>query len=325
VDRRQLIAASVAGAFAFAWRPAIGAPKANARVGYLEFVRASDGERLHREFVEGLAGRGYVDGRNLRIVRRSADARSERLRSLAAELAAAKVDVILAASAEAARSAKVAAPGVATVFVISSDPVLEGLVSSLSRPQGNLTGLVTRGEDLTAKRLQILKEAFPGVRTVAIVGSNLAISRVAFDEAARLLQLEILQFPVHRSDDHRDAAAAIARSAADAVLVVEDADAVTNIGVFTRLMMATRKPAIFNADLFIEGDGWGLMSYGVSLSQQYRRAADIVARVIEGAKPSAIPVEFPTRYELVVNTRAAEEYAITLPRDFLARADRVIR
>ena len=323
VSRRKAIAASIA--LAVGWPAASGAPKANARVGYLEFVKASDGERLYREFVEGLAGRGYVDGRNLRIVRRSADARWERLRSLAPELAAAKVDVILATTPEAARSAKVGAPGIATVFVISSDPVLEGLVTSLSRPQGALTGLVTRGEDLTAKRLQLLKEAFPGIRTVAIVGSNLAMSRVAFDEPARRLQLDVLQFPVHQPDDYRDAAAAIARSTADAVLVVEDADAVTNIGVFTRLMMATRKPVMFNADVFIEGDGWGLMSYGVSLRQQYRRAADIAARLLEGVKPSAIPVEFPTRYELVVNARAAEEYSIALPREFLARADRVRR
>jgi len=323
VDRRKAIAASIA--LAVGWSTASGAPKANARVGYLEFVKASDGERLYREFVEGLADRGYVEGRNLRIVRRSADGQSERLRSMAADLAAAKVEVILAASAEGARSAKVAAPGVATVFVISSDPVLEGLVTSLSRPQGHLTGLVTRSEDLTAKRLQILKEAFPSTRTVAIVGSNLAMSRVAFDEPARRLQLEILRFPVHQFADYRDAPAAIARSAANAVLVVEDADAVTNMYAFTRLMMATRKPVMFNADVFVEGEGFGLVAYGVSLRQQYRRAADIAARLLEGAKPSAIPVELPTRYELVVNARVAEEYGITFPREFLTRADRVIR
>jgi putative ABC transport system substrate-binding protein len=323
MNRRRLIAASIA--VAFTWHPAIGAPRPNARVGYLEFVKASDGERLYREFVEGLASHGYVEGRNLRIVRRSAEGRNERLRNLAPELAAAKVDVILATSPEAARSAKNGAPGIATVFVIAADPVLEGLVTSLSRPQGWLTGLVTRGEDLTAKRLQLLKEAFPRIRRVAIVGSNLAMSRVAFDEAARRLQLGILQFPVHQFDDYRDAAAAIARSTADAVLVVEDADAVTNLYAFTRLMMATRKPVMFNADVFVEDEGWGLMAYGVSLRQQYRRAADIASRLLEGAKPSTIPVEFPTRYELVVSLRVVDEYAIVLPREFLARADRVIR
>jgi len=323
VKRRRVLAAGIA--VALAPRAAIGAAKANARVGYLEFVKAADGERLYREFVEGLASRGYVEGRNLRIVRRSADARNERLRNLAPELAAAKVDVILATSPEAARSAKVGAPGISTVFLIAADPVLEGLVTNLSRPQGSLTGLVTRGEDLTAKRLQLLKEAFPATRTVAIVGSNLSLSRVAFDEPARRLALAILPFPVHQFEDYRDAAAAIARSAADAVLVVEDADAVTNMGAFSRLMMATRKPVMFNADVFIEGEGWGLMAYGVSLRQQYRRAADLAARLLEGAKPSELPVEFPTRYELVVNLRAAEEYAIVLPREFRARADRVIQ
>jgi putative ABC transport system substrate-binding protein len=324
MDRRQAIAASMA--LAAAWSTASGAPKANARVGYLEFVKASDGETLYREFVDGLASHGYVEGRNLHVVRRSADGRNERLRNLAPELAAAKVDVILATSPDAARSAKVGAPGIATVFVISADPVLEGLVTNLSRPQGALTGLVTRGEDLTAKRLQLLKEAFPRIRTVAIVGSNLAMSRIAFDEPARRLGLVILAFPVHQFDDYRNAAAAIARSTSDAVLVVEDADEVTNLYAFTRLIMATRKPVMFNADVFVEGsEGFGLMAYGVSLRQQYRRAAAVAARLLEGAKPSAIPVEFPTRYELIVNLRVVDEYGIVLPREFLSRADRVIR
>lgn len=321
--RRRLIAASIA--VAVAWHPAIGAPRRNVRVGYLELVKESDGERLYREFVEGLQSHGYIEGRNLRMVRRSAAAQPERLRSLAPELAAAKVDVILATTAEAARSAKVGAPGIATVFVISADPVLEGLVASLPRPRGYLTGLITRGEDLTAKRLQFLKEAFPKIRTVAMVGSNLSISRAAFDDAAGRLQLSILQFPIHQFGDYRDAAAAIARSTADAVLVVEDADSVTNLYAFVRLMMATRRPVMFNADVFVEGEGFGLMAYGVSLRQQYRRAADIVARLLEGAKPSDLPVEQPTRYELVVNLRVAEEYAIVLPREFLMRADRVIK
>jgi putative ABC transport system substrate-binding protein len=324
LNRRRFIAAGIAAAID--WRVASGAPRPNVRVGYLELVKESDGERLYREFVEGLQSHGYVEGRNLRLVRRSAGARLERLRPLAAELAAAKVDVILAASTEAARSAKIAAPGIATVFVISGDPVLEGLVGSVSRPQGHLTGLTSRSEDLTAKRLQILKEAFPGIRTVGLVGTNISMSGVKFDGAARRLQLDILQFPVQQFDDYRDAAAAIARSAADAVLVVEDADAVTNLYAFVRLMMATRRPVMFNADLFVEGsEGFGLMAYGVSLRQQYRRAAYFAARLLEGAKPSDLPVEFPTRYELTVNARSAEEYSITLPREFLLRADRVIR
>ena len=201
--------------------------------------------------------------------------------------------------------------------------MLEGLVASLSRPQGGLTGLVTHGEDLTAKRLEILREAFPRIRTVAVVGSNLSVSRVNVDAAARTLQLDILQFPVHRVDDYRDAAAAIARSNADAVLVVEDADAVTGLNAFVRLMMATRRPVMFNSDVFV--DEFGLMSFGASLRQQYRRAAYLAARLLEGAKPADLPVEQPTRYELVVNLRAAEEYGIVLPRELLQRADRVIR
>jgi putative ABC transport system substrate-binding protein len=321
VARRRIV---VAGA-AITGLPALAAPRASARVGYLEQVKADDGERLYREFVEGLQAQGYVVGRNLRMVRRSADMQPERLRAHAVDLVDAKVDVILATTTEAAKAAKVAAPGTATVFVVSSDPVLEGLVKSISRPGGALTGLVTRNEDLTAKRLQILQEAFPRIRIVAIVGSNVSMAKAGYADAATRLNLAVLEFPVHRFDDYRDAAAAISRSAADAVLVVEDADAVTGLYAFTRLMMATRRPVMFNADVFVEGEGWGLMAYGPSLVQRYRRAAEIAARVLDGAKPAGIPVELPTRYELVVNLRSAEEYAIALPREFLVRADRVVR
>lgn len=321
MDRRRLVVAGIATAIS--WRAASAAPRANARVGYLELVKESDGEVLYREFVEGLQGHGYVEGRNLQLMRKSGRALPQRLRTLAAELAAAKVDVILAASIESARSAKVAAPRIPTVFVVSGDPVLEGLVASLSRPTGNLTGLITRDEELTAKRLQILKEAFPRIRTVAVVGSNLSVARTALDDAARRGQLDIVQFPVNQRDDYRDAAAAIARSNVDAVVVVEDADAVTDKTAFVRLMMAARRPVMFTSELFVEE--FGLMSFGVSLRQQYRRAAFVVARVLEGTKPSDLPVEQPTRYELVVNARSAEEYSIVLPREFLARADRVIR
>jgi putative ABC transport system substrate-binding protein len=322
VKRRSFFAAAIA---AVVCARALAAPKRDARVGYLELVDVSDGERLYREFVEGLQGHGYVEGRNLRILRKSAAGQPERLRSQAAELAAAKVDVILATGPEAAISAKVAAPRVATVFIVSADPVLQGLVASLAKPQGYLTGLMTRSEDLTAKRLQILKEAFPAIRMVAIVGSNLAVSRIEYQEPARRLQLEILQVPVHRFEDYRDGAAVIARSAADAVLVVEDIDAITNLYAFSRLMMATRRPVMFNADVFVEGEGWGLMAYGVSMKERYRRAARIAARVLEGTKPADIPVEQPTQYELVINLRVAEEYRISLPRELVTRADRVIR
>jgi putative ABC transport system substrate-binding protein len=141
-------------------------------------------------------------------------------------------------------------------------------------------------------------------------------------DSARRLQIETLQVPINEARDHREAAAAIARSAADAVLVVEEADSVASIDTFVRLMMATRRPVMFTSDIFAEK--FGLMSFGVSVREQYRRVAAIVARVIGGAKPADIAVEQPSRYELVVNLRAAEEYAIRLPREFLLRADRII-
>jgi putative ABC transport system substrate-binding protein len=325
VNRRRLLVGGIEvdTAVAIKGRLAQGAAKRDAHVGYLELVKESDGALLYREFFEEFEAAGYVSGRNLKLTRKSAGGATSRLATLAAELAALKVDLILASSTDAARSAKFGAPKTPVVFVISGDPVLEGLVKTLARPEGMLTGITTYSVDLTAKRLQILKEAFPNAHKVAVVGSSSSMSTVAVHDAARALQLEIQQYLIHATADYRDTAVAITRGTTDAVLVVENVDAVNNVGAFVRLMMATRRPVMFNSDLFV--DEFGLMSYGVSMRQQYRRAARIAARILEGAKASDTPVELPIRYELVVNARSAEEYSIVLPRGLLLRADRVIR
>ena len=320
--RRRLVLAGLAGALPVR---APAAPRSDARVGYLELVKESDGERLYRDFVEGMQAHGYAEKRNLSILRRSALAEPQKLRPHAAEFAAAKVDVIVASSTESAKAVKQAAPRTPCVFVMSGDPVFEGLVQTLARPGGMLTGVLTRGEDLTAKRLQLLKDAFPRIRTVAIVGSNVSMARLSIDAPAQGLGLAILRFPINGPMEYRDAAPAILRSGADAVLVVEDADAVINMTAFTQVVGAARRPAMFNADVFVFGEGSGLMAYGVNLGAQYRRAAALVARVLEGARPADVPVEQPTRYELVINLRVAEIGQHALPREFIARADRVFR
>ena len=301
------------------------APKADARIGYLELVKESDGERVYRDFVEGMQAHGYAEKRNLSILRRSALTEPQKLRAHAAEFAAAKVDVIVASSTESAKAVKQAAPRTPCVFVMSGDPVLEGFVQSLARPGGMLTGVLTRGEDLTAKRLELLKDAFPRIRTVAVVGSNVSMARLSIEAPAQRLGLAVLRFPINGPMEYREAAAAILRSAADAVLVVEDADTVVNMTAFTQFMNATRRPAMFNADVFVFGEGAGLMAYGVNLGAHYRRAAALVARVLEGARPADVPVEQPTHYELVINLRAAEIGQHALPPAFVARADRVFR
>jgi putative ABC transport system substrate-binding protein len=317
----------LAGLAAALARPGLAAPRANARIGYLERVKASDGELLYRDFVEAMETKGYAAGRNLRILRRSANAQPERLRVLAVELANENVDAIVATTTEAAKAAKVAAPRTPVVFVISGDPVLEGLVASIARPAGNATGLVTRGEDLTGKRLQLLKDAFPRLRTVALVGSNVSMARIDAATSAARLGIVLAPYAINHPDDYRDQAAAILRGPSEAVLVVEDADEIVGLTSFTLLMMATRRPVMYTADVFVEtaGSGAGLMAYGVSLHEQYRRVATLVARVLEGAKPADVPVEQPTRYELVINLRAAEQYGIALPREFVQLADRLIR
>jgi putative ABC transport system substrate-binding protein len=303
----------------------VGAPRANARVGYLELVKASDGERMYGEFVEAMQANGYAAGRNLTLVRRSGDNEFQRLRTFAAEMAAARVDVIVATAAESAKACKFAAPKVPAVFIVAADPVHEGLVRSMARPGGLLTGVVTRGEDLAAKRLELLKDAFPRLRTVAIVGSNVSMARTSYAQAAQRIGVAVLEYPINDPTAYREAAVEILRSASDAILVVEDADEVGNIGAFSRVMAATRRPVMYGADAFVTDDGWGLMAYGVNLRERFQRAATLVARVLEGAKPAEMPVEQPTRYELVINLRVADDYGIVLPREFVQRADRVIR
>jgi putative ABC transport system substrate-binding protein len=317
--RRVLVSLALAP---FAVRTTSAAARA-IRVGYLELLSAPDGEDLYRAFMDGMKDRGYVQGLNLEVVRRSAGGRVERLLDQASDFTAGQVDVIFAASTAGARAAKHSAPKTPAVFVMGHDPVFEGLVGSLSRPGGKLTGLTTWAADLTGKRLQILKQAFPSIRVIAVVGSHVGLSRIALDASAAKLGLSAITFPVEEYRDYGHTAAEIARSAVDAVLVAEDADAIASIEWFVRLMMATRRPVMFNCAMFAER--FGLMSYGVDLRERYRRAAGVVARVVGGANPGDIAVELPSRYELVVNLRAAEEYAIALPREFLLRADRVVQ
>lgn len=294
-----------------------------ARVGYLAFASEADGELLHRAFVEGLGARGYHEGRNLTILRRFAAAQAERLSPLAADLRAARVDVILAASAQAARHAKTGAPGIPTVFVTSADPVVEGFVASLQRPGGDQTGIHTQSAGLNAKRLEYLAQAVPGLRSVAVVGSSVSIARSSAVEAAHRLQFASATFPVHGVNDYRDAAAAIARSDVGGVLVVEDVESVIDLLAFVKLMLATRRPVMFTSDVFVEYGG--LMAFGVNLREQYANAAQITAAILEGARPSTIPVEQPSRYELVLNEPSLAAYGITLPDAFRLRVDRTLR
>jgi putative ABC transport system substrate-binding protein len=322
--RRQLMLAGLAGALA---RPVLAAPRANARIGYLERVKESDGEMLYRDFVEAMQQRGYASERNLRILRRSANAQPERLRPLAVDLANEKVDLIVATTTEAAKAVKVAAPRTPVVFVISGDPVLEGLVASIARPGGNATGLVTRSEDLTGKRLQMMKDAFPRLRTVALVGSNVSMARTEAAAPAARLGIALVPYAINHPDDYRDQAAAILRGPSDAVLVVEDADEIVGLTPFT-LPHDGHAAARDVHRRRVRRNGRqraGLMAYGVSLHEQYRRVATLVARVLEGCKAGRRPVEQPTRYELVINLRAAEQYGIALPPEFVQRADRLIR
>ena len=151
------------------------------------------------------------------------------------------------------------------------------------------------------------------------------LARPAYRNATVRLGIAVREFPIEARGDYRDAAAALARSDADGIPVVEDADEIAGVYAFVRLAMATRRPAMFNADFFVEDENRGLMAYGVSLELQYRHAAEILARVLDGARPIDIPVEQPTRYELVVGLFAAQEYGHEVPAAFLVRADRVLR
>jgi len=296
------------------------------RVGILT-VSVASSMPAFEGFRQGLRDLGYVEGQNIVLELRFAQGRPERLAAMAVELAQMKVDVIVVESAQAARAAADASRAIPVVMAVVGDPVRAGLVASLARPGGNITGLSTLSPELSGKRLQLLKEIVPQAMRVAVIwndsnpaaAGNLAETRTA----ARSMGVEIRSVEVRKASDLDLALEAVAATRPGALLTLTNGMFLANRTRIVEFAARSRLPAIFPDREFAQAGG--LMAYGPSLTANFHRAAFYVDKILKGAKPADLPIEQPTKFELVINLKTARALGITIPQSLLLRADEVIR
>jgi putative ABC transport system substrate-binding protein len=298
------------------------------RIGYLGSGSSTSSPHLPGAFRQGLRELGWIEGQNIVIEYRFADGRLDRLPALAAEVVGLKVDIIAASPAPAALAAKNATGTIPIVFTSVPDPVGLGLVASLARPGGNVTGLTySVGFNIFGKDLELLKEAAPKAQRVAVLSNPASPSQPLtmseIRDAARSLGLQLLLVEARGPDDFDGAFAAMAKERVGALFVVTDPAFVPHRARLTELTAKNRLPSIFTQRE--DAEAGALMSYGPSLSDIYRRAATYVDKILKGAKPADLPVEQPTKFELVINLKTARAIGLTLPQSLVQRADEVIR
>jgi len=313
-----LLAMALAGAPCAAAQPAARVP----RVALL--AERSPPDRMAAAFVDALRALGYVEGRNVVVDIRYGGGDLDRYPALATELARAGADVIVVGGSVAAAAARAASSTVPIVFTSVSDPVAMGLVASLARPGGNLTGISNIVADLAGKQLELLHLARPGMTRVAVL-HNPRNSTPALDatrKAALALSLTILPLPIRNAGDIAPAFVRAANARADAVLALSDPVLGNATAEMAARAIAHRMPAIYARSEFV--DQGGLMAYGPDFAESYRRAATYVDRILKGTPPGELAVEQPTTFELVVNLRTARELGLKLPPALLQRATRVI-
>jgi putative ABC transport system substrate-binding protein len=296
--------------------PTVGFLGATTPLAYGQWVAA---------FVQRLRELGWVEGQTVAIDVRWAEGRTERLTEIATEFVRLKVDVIVTHSAVPVLAAKQATSVIPIVFAVAADPLGTGLVASLARPGGNVTGLSVQFTDLAGKRLELLREVVPGLRRLAIMANVDAPASVLemgeVQAAARTLGLEVAASEIRRAEDIAPAFDAL-KGRAEALYLCVDPLLSTNRMRISILALGARLPTIAAFREFVEAGG--LMSYGANFSDLYRRAADYVDKILRGAKPGDLPVEQPTKFELVINLTTAKALGLTIPEAFLLRADEVI-
>ncbi len=328
MNRRETIVALVAlGATPFA----IEAQQATkiARIGYLSPNLAAS-SHLREAFRQGMRDLGYVEGRNVAFEYRDADGKLERLATLAAELVALKVDVIVAPNTVGVLAVEQATKTIPIVFAVAADPVGSGLVTSLRQPGGNVTGLSILAPELVGKCLELLTQAVPGVSRVAAIWQPGGLGErtekdmlKGAEAAARTLGVQ-LQFVEARGPEDFDRAFADMTSARAGALTVLPNNMFNNERRhLVALAAKNRLPTVFP---YREGaDAGGLMAYGANLADLLRRAATYVDKILKGAKPADLPVEQPTKFELIINLKTAKDLGLRIPQSVLARADEVIQ
>ena len=325
MKRREFI--TLLGSAAATWPLAARAqqPRKLPTIGYLSGGGPVQNVQWVAAFTQRLHQLGWIEGRTVEVEYRWGEARMERVSAFAAEFVRLKVDVIVTQATQPVILAKQATATIPIVFVATGDPVGSGLVTSLARPGGNVTGLSLQNSEITGKRLEILREAAPRLSRVAVlfdVGNPSNIPVISeFQAAARMLGLEVIVLEYRRADEIAPAFESL-KGRAEAICVLGGPLAVANRSQIHTLAMGTRLPAIYNTREYV--DAGGLMSYGPNLPDLYRRAGDYVDKILRGTKPADIPVEQPTKFDLVINLTTAKALGLNLPPALLARADEVI-
>jgi len=324
MERRRFIEV-IAGGFVAA--PLAAEAQQAGKVPRIAYIRAEAPPAADIEaFRQGLREHGYVEGKNIVVEYRWADGNEERLRAIVAELIRVKVDLIVASAPAAARAAKEAATTIPIVMVLVADPVAFGFVASLARPGGNVTGFAFLLPELSGKRLQLLKDAIPKLSRVAVLW-NAANPYKAFDlkevqAVAEALRVAVETLPVRGPDDFAHAFEAAIASGAGGLITLDDPFTIGHRTRIVSLALKYRLPALYGVRPF--ADAGGLMSYGPDRFDQNRRAATYVDKILRGAKPADLPVEQPTKFELVINLKTAKALGLTIPPSVLGRADQVI-
>jgi len=323
----RMIWLAVVAAVSLALAPLAAGAQPGEKVRRIGFLSAAvHGSEVDDALRQGLREHGYVEGQNLLIEWRFAKGKYDRLPSFAAELIGLKVDVIVTLSTEAALAAKKATASIPIVFTQVSDPIASGVVPSLARPGGNLTGFSLIAVELTGKRLELLKGAVPSLKSVIILGRGESpVNALAVKEAqiaAQRLGLEARLVEVHDAEELEPAFTTMARERAGGVVLVPSSFLVTHGSEIAELATKRRLPMLVWTDT--SALRRALMSYGPSTTDILRRAGGHVAKILNGAKPGDLPVEQPTKFDLIINLKTAKALGLTIPQTFLQRADQLI-
>ena len=323
--RRREFITLLGGAVAWPLAARAQQPAKLPTIGFMGQTTRSAAGEWTAAFVQRLRELGWIDGRNVAIEYRWGEGRDERFAEIAAEFVRLKVDVIVTSGTPQVLAAKQATSVIPIVFATAGDPVGTGLVTSLARPGGNVTGLSNQMLDLAGKQLELLREVVPNLRRLAII-ANVANPAVVLEiaeaqAAARVLGLEVVIPEIRRAEDIAPAFKAL-EGRAQALYVIPDALVITNRARIHTLAMGVRLPTMYASRDYVEAGG--LMSYGPNYPNLFRRAAEYVDKILRGAKPGDIPVEQPTKFELVINLTAAKALGLTVPDKLLGIADEVI-
>lgn len=299
------------------------------RIGYVSATGDASNQGPYVEALrQGLKELGYLEGKNINIEYRGAEGDTGRIPSLVFELVQLKVDILVAPVLPAIRAAKQATRTIPLIMVISEDPVAAGLVDSLGRPGGNITGLTRLQRELSGKRLELLAQAIPGITHIAVLrdaeSPSAAIAFKEYETAAQALKLQLQSFEVRGTKPDLDGALQDAATRrVSALITVTNANILRNQERVAELAMRNRLPSMFEGHTWVEAGG--LMSYSTNDLEIYRRAATYIDKILKGAKPGDLPIEQPTKFEFVINLKTAKQIGLTIPQNVLARADKVIK